>query len=134
MSLLDKSNQNFEIAEDAAKKNYFDVAVSRLYYSNYQRMCLFFTNKKNKKEKANANNTFISVIIGIRQHGSHEKELIKFSEYIENKEISLLTMFINNKAERQKSDYEEGFVGETCYIDVKNNAKFINNYIDKNNK
>lgn len=134
MSLLDKSNQNFEIAEDAAKKNYFDVAVSRLYYSNYQRMCLFLKNKKNKKEKDNAKNTFISVIIGIRQHGSHEKELIKFSEYIENKEISLLTMFINNKAERQKSDYEEGFVGETCYIDVKNNAKFINNYIDKNNK
>lgn len=38
---------------------------------------------------------------------------------IKNSHEKNRTSFQNNKAERQKSDYEEGFVGKTCYICIK---------------
>ena len=38
MILLEKAKENFEIAEKSAEKEYYDTAVSRLYYSSYQRI------------------------------------------------------------------------------------------------
>ena len=34
----EKAKENFEIAEKSAEQKYYDTAVSRLYYSSYQRI------------------------------------------------------------------------------------------------
>ena len=85
MRIFKKSNQNFEMAELAEEKGYYDIAISRLYYSSYQRLCMFLSNNKNKKKKDNLKNTVMSVVIGTKKPGSHEKNLIKFSEWFEKK-------------------------------------------------
>lgn len=46
MSLLKKSEQNLEISEIAMEKKYYDVAMSRLYYSCFQRVLYFFEKKE----------------------------------------------------------------------------------------
>ena len=38
MILLEKAKENFEIAEKSAEKEYYDVAISRLYYSMFQNL------------------------------------------------------------------------------------------------
>lgn len=133
MSLFDKSEQNFEVAEIAEGKCYYDVAVSRLYYSNFQRMKNFLNNKKNKKINPNLKNTVMSILFGIKKYGSHQQELIQFSEYLQNKDIAIITKFINQKLEREKADYKENAFMLEDYKDVKENAIYINDYIDKNN-
>lgn len=133
MSLLDKSNQNFEIAEDAAKKNYFDVAVSRLYYSNIQRL-LYFINRKSNKKK-----TFNSKIIikpDKPSKGSHEKIFEKFGKHLNkfnDDDIFVFTALYDVKESRRISDYEKKTSCSSVkdYNEIKDKAIFINNYIDE---
>lgn len=45
-NLKDKSEQNFEVAEWAEKRKYYDVAISRYYYGEYQK--IIYISKKMK--------------------------------------------------------------------------------------
>lgn len=88
MSLLDKSAQNFEIARIASEKKYFDVAVSRLYYSSYQKI-IYYKNDKMvdgnsqfemyKQEHGNDTET--------EKYGSHDWNIAFFEE--KNKTLGL---------------------------------------------
>lgn len=44
--LKEKSQQNFEVAKWAEKQSYYDVAISRYYYSEYQK--IIYISKKLK--------------------------------------------------------------------------------------
>ncbi|ERK47702.1 hypothetical protein [Leptotrichia sp. oral taxon 879] len=135
MSLLDKSNQNFEIAEDAAKKGYFDTAVSRLYYSSFQRMNNFIDQRKsNNVQKITTSDNQILGILGkgnINQLGSHEKKFLELCQY-DNSMISIMSYIINMKIQRKIADYKEQHIIEQEYQNIKIQAEFINNYIDNN--
>ena len=51
MILLEKAKENFEIAEKSAEKEYYDVAISRLYYSMFQNLNLLQSKLKNESNK-----------------------------------------------------------------------------------
>ena len=115
MSLLDKSVQNFEIAQIAAEKKYFDVAVSRLYYSSYQKI-IYYKNDKMvdgnsqfemyKQEHENDTET--------EKYGSHDWNIAFFEE--KNKTLgldgyeSIISFLKDMKISRNTADYKKNRV------------------------
>nr|DAP82557.1 MAG TPA: hypothetical protein [Caudoviricetes sp.] len=138
MSLLDKSAQNFEIARIASEKKYFDVAVSRLYYSSYQKI-IYYKNDKMvdgnsqfemyKQEHGNDTET--------EKYGSHDWNIAFFEE--KNKTLgldgyeSIISFLKDMKISRNTADYKKKRVciESDEYEKLENKTKLINAMIDK---
>ena len=133
MSLLVKSKQNFEIAELAEAKCYYDVAISRLYYSNIQRLIHFINRKSNRKKTFNSR---IIIKPDKPSKGSHEKIFEKFGKHLNkfnDDDIFVFTALYDVKESRRISDYEKKTSCSSVkdYNEIKDKAIFINNYIDE---
>ena len=138
MSLLDKSVQNFEIAQIAAEKKYFDVAVSRLYYSSYQKI-IYYKNDKMvdgnsqfemyKQEHENDTET--------EKYGSHDWNIAFFEE--KNKTLGLdgyetiISFLKDMKISRNTADYKKNRVciDSDEYKKFEKKTKLINAMINK---
>jgi len=70
------SDENFEIGEHASKKGMYNSAVSRYYYSNFQRVMLFH-NKKFGNEEIKTFAQPESVSSENENSGSSHSEMIK---------------------------------------------------------
>lgn len=138
MSLLDKSAQNFEIAQIASEKKYFDVAVSRLYYSSYQKIIYYKNDKlpdgnsqfeKFKQEHENDTET--------EKYGSHDWNIAFFEE--KNKMLglddyeSIISFLKDMKMSRNTADYKRRriCIESDEYKKFENKTKLINAMLDK---
>ena len=137
MSLLDKAKENFEIAKYAAKKEYFDTAISRLYYSSYQRIIYYkdnnITDGKIKFEEYKLQNQHNS---NTEFYGTHDWNIAFFKDY--NKDCgqygyeSIMGYLRDMKELRNIADYKT----RRCCINIdeyrkfENKGKLINNLID----
>lgn len=99
--LLDKSKNNYEIAEKAQELKYYDVAISRYYYSLYQKLNYILREKYDKFEVPKG------------EKGSHDKTVDQLLEYVteqcpelENQYIMDLCGFRGLKQIRNDADYK----------------------------
>lgn len=137
MSLLDKAKENFEIAEYAAQKGYFDTAISRLYYSSYQRIIYYKDNKiadgKVEFENYKLQNQYNS---NTEFYGSHDWNIAFFKDFNKNcgqpGYLSIMGYLRDMKELRNIADYKT----RRCCIDIdeyrifENKGKIINKLID----
>jgi len=104
-ALKEKHTYNNEAAEWAEKKQYFDVATSRKYYSLFQ-LLLFHIKKIGYEEP-------------IDGKGSHEAAFNFLSSYIEkfttDKDTSIVVHMRSLKSLRVKADYKTNKIVETKY-------------------
>ena len=136
MILLEKAKENFEIAEYAAQKGYFDTAISRLYYSSYQRIIYYkdnnITDGKIKFEEYKLQNQHNS---NTEFYGTHDWNIAFFKDY--NKDCgqygyeSIMGYLRDMKELRNIADYKT----RRCCINIdeyrkfENKGKLINNLI-----
>ncbi|MFO7897386.1 MAG: hypothetical protein R6U84_10670 [Candidatus Cloacimonadales bacterium] len=93
--LAEKSIENFKIAEYAVERKFYDVAISRFYYSLYQRLLMLIIEDPQKMITRNHRQDLENGIeIFIRKYSLDRKEI-----YILRK-IRLLLI------ERHRADYE----------------------------
>ncbi len=96
-NLLQKAKNNFEAAEWAESKKYFDVSISRYYYCLYEK-AIYIAIKKGFYSYA------------INGYDSHNKFIANFQKNIQSKltsqEITWLASFGNLKEQRVCSDYK----------------------------
>lgn len=137
MSLLDKAKENFEIAEYAAQKGYFDTAISRLYYSSYQRIIYYkdnnITDGKVEFENYKLQNQYNS---NTEFYGSHDWNIAFFKDFNKNcgqpGYLSIMGYLRDMKELRNIADYKT----RRCCIDIdeyrifENKGKIINKLID----
>jgi len=137
MSLLDKAKENFEIAEYAAQNGYFDTAISRLYYSNYQRIIYYkdnnITDGKVEFENYKLQNQYNS---NTEFYGSHDWNIAFFKDFNKNcgqpGYLSIMGYLRDMKELRNIADYKT----RRCCIDIdeyrtfENKGKIINKLID----
>lgn len=60
--LKEKSQQNFEVAEWAEKQRYYDVAISRYYYSEYQKIIYISKDRNFYTEPPKSENSHVDAI------------------------------------------------------------------------
>ena len=137
MILLEKAKENFEIAEYAAQKGYFDTAISRLYYSSYQRIIYYkdnnITDGKIKFEEYKLQNQHNS---NTEFYGSHDWNIAFFKDY--NKDCgqygyeSIMGYLRDMKELRNIADYKtiRCCINIDEYRKFENKGKLINNLID----
>lgn len=133
MILLEKAKKNFEIAEKSAEKEYYDIAVSRLYYSSYQRVVDYINSTPNGEEQLlNYKNN--NSVIG----GSHDttisffQNILRFSNKEQLEIISIIDFLLDMKEARNTADYKEKNICKTKkqYERYKRRTEFINEFID----
>lgn len=120
--LLEKSNKNFEAANWAEKKEYYDVAVSRLYYSNFQKLKYYLVKILQMDN-----------CISKKSHEDFFKFLQSHIERFGDKDVSVVTHLFTMKGKRKIADYESVIVcsKQTQYEKIKTTALLINEYLDK---
>lgn len=111
-ALLAKSRNNYEIAEMSEDKKYYDVAISRFYYSLYQKIN-FLLREKYGKFKVQKDGK-----------GSHDNTAEQLLEYISEecpdldlKIIADLSHFRGLKKIRNDADYKPEMFKEPRYSD-----------------
>ena len=121
--LNEKSGENFETAEWAEMKKYYDVAVSRYYYCAYER--IIYISKKEKiyvkpaKNEASHIDTINQFIIGMDEKLSPEEKIT-------------LTKMKKLRRLRNDADYGEcKFQTNDFMLGFKYNFKEIIDVIDK---
>ena len=101
-----KSDQNYEVAQIAREKEYYDVAVSRYYYSLFQMIDYILLNKK-------ANFTVPS------SGGSHRFTIDEFTRFVykklkknklEDEDVADLIVLDDLKRWRQQADYKDRII------------------------
>ena len=101
-----KSDQNYEVAQIAREKEYYDVAVSRYYYSLFQMIDYILLNKK-------ANFTVPS------SGGSHRFTIDEFNRFVykklkknklEDEDVADLIVLDDLKRWRQQADYKDRII------------------------
>ena len=127
MILLEKAKENFEIAEKSAEKEYYDTAVSRLYYSSYQRIINYINCNGAKEDLENFRKSPSN-----NNKGSHEITIDFFDNLLKflPRERSIIGLLKSLKEARQIADYEEKRNSQKNYERYKNNTQIINNFID----
>ena len=123
MSLLKKSEQNLEISEIAMEKEYYDVAMSRLYYSCFQRVLYFFE----KKELSIGNEEKV-------QEGSHNATIKLIKNYVKlfyKKYVVIIAQLEDLKKYRKIADYDNRIIKKSEYKEIKENGLDIINILDK---
>ena len=115
MSLLKKSEQNFEISEFAEKKQYYDVATSRLYYSCFQKVLYFF-----EKKGLNIENEVK------KQEGSHNSTIKLMNSY-----IAVIAHLEDLKRSRTIADYDKKIIKKSDYKELKENFLEINEVLNE---
>ncbi|EOU1151355.1 hypothetical protein ACSXCW_12515 [Clostridium perfringens] len=107
--LLKKSVDNAEVAKHAEEKEKYDVAISRFYYSGFQKMLHLLKTKY----------TYDSSKININSKGSHVKTYQYFikqvSNDLEDEEITKINFFNYLKKQRRVADYEDNTYDNTEY-------------------
>lgn len=122
MILIDKSNQNFEIALCAEEKGYYDVAVSRLYYSIYQKV-LYYLDKNGMKIEDNEK----------KEKGSHSAVLGLMSQHVRlfhREGTEIIGKLQDIKFWRTKADYENKKIDKVRYTIIKKDYEKINNFLN----
>lgn len=125
-ALLEKSRNNYEIAEISEGKKYYDVAISRFYYSLYQKIN-FLLREKYDKFKVSKDGK-----------GSHDNMAEQLLEYISEecpnidfKIIADLSHFRGLKKIRNDADYKPEMFKESRYGDeFKKLFMLCNNAVD----
>ena len=99
MILLEKAKENFEIAEKSAEKEYYDVAISRLYYSMFQNLknCLQNFEGVDYTKSSNSHEDTIKIL---------EQYLLRTKKEDPKVLVKLMADFRGFKRKRQKADYE----------------------------
>lgn len=101
-----KSDQNYEVAQIAREKEYYDVAVSRYYYSLFQMIDYILLNKK-------ANFTVPS------SGGSHRFTIDEFNRFVykklkknklDDEDVADLIVLDDLKRWRQQADYKDRII------------------------
>lgn len=96
-NLLQKAKNNYEAAEWAESKKYFDVSISRYYYCLYEK-AIYIAIKKGFYSYA------------INSYDSHNQFIANFQKNIQSKlapeEITWLASFGDLKEQRTYSDYK----------------------------
>lgn len=99
-NLKTKSQQNYEIAQTAEQSKYFDVAVSRYYYSLFQLVNYVLLSKSKFNlptyKKDSHNNTFIE----LRRFANK-----KYRNILKNDDFKHLTEIDDLKRWRKNADY-----------------------------
>lgn len=98
--LLHKSKNNYEIGEKAENLKYFDVAISRYYYSLYQKLNFILRKKYGNFNIPNKKN-------------SHEETIDKLFEYITDNHPDIELQYIMDlsqlrelRSRRNEADYK----------------------------
>lgn len=123
MSLLKKSEQNFEISEFAEKKQYYDVATSRLYYSCFQKVLYFF-----EKKGLNIGNE------AKKQEGSHNATIKLMKKYINlfhNSYIAIIAHLEDLKRSRTIADYDKANIRKSDFKELKENFLEIDDVLNE---
>lgn len=123
MSLLKKSEQNFEISEFAEKKQYYDVATSRLYYSCFQKVLYFF-----EKKGLNIENEVK------KQEGSHNSTIKLMKNYINlfhSSYIAAIAHLEDLKRSRTIADYDKKIIKKSDYKELKENFLEIDEVLNE---
>ena len=96
-----KSEQNYKIAEIARENEYYDVAVSRYYYSLFQIVDYILFNKKNNFNPPKADSHRFTI--------DEFNKLIyrKFKNKLQDDEITDLLVLDDMKRWRQQADYNK---------------------------
>lgn len=121
--LKEKSRENFETAEWAEKKKYYDVAISRYYYCAYERIIYI-----SKKEKFN--------VKPAKNEASHIDTINQFIIVMDKKlspeEKITLTKMKNLRRLRNEADYGEcKFEANEFMLGFKYNYKEIIDVINR---
>lgn len=131
--LLEKASQNLEIAEIALNKEYFDVAVSRYYYSLYQKIIWLLRkkypdyNSYKDNGKGSHENTFIDITKYLARN-FHKKLEIKECGYLS--QLNNLTQDV--KRYRHTADYDPRKITDDEFNkEFKNKYKSIEILLDK---
>ena len=122
MILIEKSNENLEIALCAENKEYYDVAVSRFYYSIYQKI-LYYLDKTQMKIDENKK----------KDKGSHDAIIQLMTQHVNlfHKEgIESISYLRGLKLSRKKADYDGEKIKKIKYKEIKENYEEINNFLD----
>ena len=115
MILIEKSNENLEIAICAENKQYFDVVVSRLYYSIYQKI-LYYLDKTQMKIDENKK----------KDKGSHDAIIQLMTQHVNlfHKEgIESISYLKRIKLSRKKTEYKKKKIKKIKYKEIKENYK-----------
>ena len=125
MSLKDKSEENERAAKFAAKKECYNVAISRYYYAIFQRMLFYLQNKgidlnmfkTETNSHNNLKNEFFSVFNA--QYDKKDKDNIRTS----------INYFVTLKTYRVKADYYDEYIDKEEYQNTLKNdiLKLLNN-------
>ena len=123
MSLLKKSEQNFEISEFAEKKQYYDVATSRLYYSCFQKVLYFF-----EKKGLNIENEVK------KREGSHNSTIQLMKNQINlfhSSYIAAIAHLEDLKRSRTIADYDKKIIKKSDYKELKENFLEIDEVLNE---
>jgi uncharacterized protein (UPF0332 family) len=123
LGLLEKSLNNKHCREWAFNIGYFDVAVSRLYYSLYQKLVYLNTKLKlGVPNKDKSHDDFICEII---------EKLYEQKYFINETEITEFTILTQLRGKRNKADYYESMISLSEYKFAKESADRIEVIIDR---
>lgn len=126
--LLEKSKNNKEIAEYSENNKYFDVAVSRYYYSLYQKIIYIIVKYAEFIPESKSTHvetlTFFKKFVYRNRMSEIRKKNLKFS---------VLTSITDLKDKRTESDYKNKIIKNKSSFDSKfgNNYRAINEFLDK---
>lgn len=113
--LLEKSVNNKKCADWAYEKALYDIAVSRLYYSLYQKILI--------QSEGNLNT-------GVN---SHKETINTYFEQInkESNSRAIQSLMQKMRIERNKADYQRTKLKDSEYKHIEGIYKKIDEYIDK---
>lgn len=118
--LTEKSDMNYKTGEWAENKSFFDIAISRYYYSIYQK--IIYILKKNNK--------YINPPKG---ENSHIFTINLFIDHINNKlddeDMSWINEISKIREHRNLADYNEDLIPKNQFILAKITISNIHNII-----
>ncbi|OOP74154.1 HEPN domain-containing protein [Clostridium beijerinckii] len=97
-----KSEQNYKIAEIAREKEYYDVAVSRYYYSLFQLVDYILYSKKDDFDPSHSENSHVVTITEFNKFVCR-----KLKKKLQDEEITDLLVLADMKRWRKQADYNK---------------------------
>ena len=122
MILIEKKNENLEIAHKKKKKKKKEENERRIYYSIYQKI-LYYLDKTQMKIDENKK----------KDKGSHDAIIQLMTQHVNlfHKEgIESISYLRGLKLSRKKADYDGEKIKKIKYKEIKENYEEINNFLD----
>ena len=102
-----KSEHNYIIGEISQKNEYFDVAVSRYYYSLFQLINYILFTRKNGFKIPNSEGSHTYIITEFKRYFYR-----KYKDKLKDEDYSDLTVLDDFKRLRKQADYDQRFITE----------------------